>query len=219
MGNRLTIRHLTKQYFVPGDHPFPEQMRVRLDHLLDSKMQPVLRSQMQSLTERDADGVWLIRRLTTDITCDIGAWGDDELAIQFASGLSASINQMLLHGADGRSVLYFPSSAHLTAQYVLARAGGRADNVWYYRAFEGLRHLTASQAIREAMVREQDAAEIVGVLVRERALETILQVLGEPDILRVWTASLSDSEGGIALPVLLRSKIWHVCRFTLSCTS
>jgi hypothetical protein len=65
-------------------------------------------------------------------------------------------------------------------------AEGAAADKWYYADFEGLRHLPAGPAIREAIAREGDgAAPILRQLAQTGRLERALRVLSSADCARL----------------------------------
>lgn len=186
----MTIGRLNAVYLVPASHPSPESLRARLDPVLRDAG-PALCAQMLGATFADDPALWLIRRLDVDLALDVGAVDDERITRAWGERVARHIADRVERGADGEDVLRFPNRAVFLAQFAYDLAQGRAWTRWYYRAFDGLRHLPASAALREALTRDATLLlPALDELATTQRLGPVLDTLSAADAARVYAACL-----------------------------
>jgi len=206
----LSIARLRGRYYLPSQHPQPEQLQRRLDRALEKGVPAALEARLRPALEQGGDGVWLIRRLETDLVLDASASDEGRLGMLIGRQVSAAIERTIHALPDGANSLYFPTWADYAAQFATDLSNGRAWGAWYYAPFNGLRHLELDQALRQALLRRPEQVDAVLLkLAREGALERVLQALGERGAQAVWDA-LPYGAGSVTLPIVAAiMEIWQ----------
>lgn len=189
---RLTIGRLCTVGLVDGDHARPEAVGGRLDRMaerLGAALGPVL----EGLFADAPDGaVCLIRRLDLDVALDPD--GDEaEQRAAWAGAIATALGRRLSGGGDG--VVRFADRAGQLAHLLDRLAAGDAWSLWYHEAFAGLRTLSASMALRTAIL-----ADPVPAIEALRRLDgwarfRILDVLGETGCRRVLDDLAARGDG------------------------
>lgn len=196
---RVTIDRLNSLYLFSKEHPAPDALRGRLDAVMRDRLSAACGRVLSEALDATDPSVWLIRRLDIDLTLDAGAANDDRIAQAWGNCLATGIVRMLARGADGDAVLHFADRAAYLAQFAGDLAGDRAWDQWCYAAFDSLRSLPVSAALREALIRDSDQTE--PALLRLRAagrLEAVLNALNGDDAQRVYIACLLNGSTGPA---------------------
>lgn len=191
----LTIERWTNAYRVPADHPDPEDLRARLDRLVSAQVVDACRRRLAPLIDESDRSVWLIRRVDVDMILDASAIAADRTSTAWGEQLAVEIRRVLDGGPSGDAVLHFRDQAAFVAQWVRDAAAGRAGGKWYYEEFDSLGSLPAGAAIAEAIVRSDEAAEIVQRLQTQGALEAVLAVLMNGDARRICDRVLPAGGG------------------------
>ncbi|MEQ9495385.1 MAG: hypothetical protein RIT81_00970 [Deltaproteobacteria bacterium] len=96
-----------------------------------------------------SDALWVIRSIRLELSADLENATDAALVQLIASTLSEAIERHLKRGSQDE-VFRFEDEADRVARYVVDRARGSADR-WFYSSFDGLRALSVSAAIVEAL--------------------------------------------------------------------
>lgn len=199
--SQLTIERINGRCLTPRDHPAPEAVRARLDAgLAPPRLGPALAARLARLLP-ESDELWFIRRLALEAVVDVGRAGDAELAALLAARLARATANVVTRPPDGRNVVRFAHRAAYIAHYAGERAAGRDGDRWYFGDFDGLRSLTTSQAIREAIIREPEQAERVLLeLAATGHLVAVLATLTPGDMDRIYDACKTAAGGGSARP-------------------
>lgn len=181
----LTIDRWTNTYRVPSDHPDPEDLRARLDRLVAAQVVDACRRCLAPTVDESDSSVWLIRRVDIDLILDASSLAADRTGAAWGEQLAVEIRRILDAGPSGDAVLRFRDHAAFVAQWVRDAAAGRTSGRWYYDEFASLGSLPRNAAIAEAIVRDDDAAEILRRLHEQDALEPVLAVLSDRDARRI----------------------------------
>lgn len=210
----LSIACLRGRYRVPLQHPQPEALQRRLDRALEKGVPAALERWLRPALEQGGEGVWLIRRLETDLVLDsmLDASASDEgrLGTLIGQQVSAAIERTIHAPPDGANSLYFPTWADYAARFAADLADGGAWGAWYYAVFDGLRSLELSQALRQAITRRpEQAGDVLLKLAQNGALERVLGALGESGAQAVYEA-LPQGAGPVTPPVIAAIlEIWQ----------
>lgn len=137
----------------------------------------------------DDGSVWLIRRL--DVRAVVAeSWTARQIASQVAADAARALVVTLDHGADGASVLWFPSRAAFLARFLLDVAAGRAAGRWEYAQFRDAAGRPASSTITATIIAEPrdalDALSSLAAAERVRVLAAITPT-GARSVLDAWT--------------------------------
>jgi hypothetical protein len=195
----LTIDRWSSVYSVPSDHPDPEDLRARLDRLVSAQVIDACRRRLAPLVNESDPSVWLIRRVDLDLILDASAFAADQTGCAWGEQLAVEIRQILDGGPSGDVVLHFRDSAAFVAQWVRDTAAGRTAGKWYYAEFDSLGSLPPGAAIAEAVVRSDDATEILLRLQEQGVLEAVLIVLSTRDAQRLGDRVLPRAGVGRAV--------------------
>jgi hypothetical protein len=149
--NCVEIARFTTHYLVAADHPDPQRLRAKLDEAVVNALPRLITSLLNPLCPPTDERVWLIRRLHLDLGVN-AAWDTDQVARVWGESLTHRLSAVMRAGADGEFALCFPNRATYLARFLIDCAGGWAWGKWYYEAFEGLRLLPTSAAIRTAVL-------------------------------------------------------------------
>ena len=164
----LHVQRLHTRYLISPQHPQPEGVRARLDQVMQTQVVPALQAAIQPVLASDEDGILLIRRVETRVMVQANESNESALGSAIGRSLATRITHLAQRPADPENVRYFPDWASYVAQYILDRLSGRADTAWYYRPFSGLRNLTLSQAIVEALLLRPETASSVLIHLAQR---------------------------------------------------
>jgi hypothetical protein len=145
----LRIRELRLACRLTGDASKAPGVEGRIRKVLAQDLGAELDGALAPLRAH-GDGLWFIRTLSFDVDLDLG-FSDQELALRFAKRLGGALER---HAKDARTrdACYFATPAHYLAQFVRELARGTAWNAWYFAAFDGLRALPNSMALRTALL-------------------------------------------------------------------
>jgi hypothetical protein len=176
--SQLRIRRLQTEYVVPTEHEAPEHLQQHLDDV-SRKVSEALASCLPPILDRAHDGIWLIRRLTFGLDVSTG-WDNDAIARRWAAAVAVSLLTEIEAG-ESENVLFFPSPAALLGQFVTDLSDNAAWDKWYYRQYEGLRHLTASGALRTALLDEPEMGLGAMLGLNGSALANVLRTLSPGD--------------------------------------
>lgn len=205
----LQIDRLRGLYRLPRQHPDPAYLRARLDRALGELAPQVLSRALAPLLRFDPEGIWLIRRLDARLVLDAAL---DEAAMGEALGreLAQAIARRVRQPADGEEALYFPNYAAYAAHFWGDLLEGRAWERWYYGPFEGLRSLSLSQALTEAVLRQPaQTGRVLSLLAESGLLKQALPALSDWDAGRLW-AALAPATEMDPPPALLAAFLPHL---------
>jgi len=146
----LKVERFRAQYLVSSDHPSPERVKARLDETVTKSLAGTLSAIVSRWFSPTDSSIWLIRRLELDVDVN-AAWEWEQVARRWATQIARELAATLQAGEDGQNVLCFPDRAAYLARFLVDLADGRAWSKWYYKAFDGLRMLPASAALRTAI--------------------------------------------------------------------
>lgn len=154
MPHALAIDRMTSRYLVPRDQLSVEPLAARLDGIAAGAVPRALAAILGAIASSADESVWVIPRLEIAVDVDV-AWDAERLARCWAIELARHLARLLAAGGAG-DVVRFEDRAEYLATFVADLADGRAWNRDWYRAFDGLKMLPASAAIRTVLA---DAAE------------------------------------------------------------
>jgi hypothetical protein len=176
----LNIHRFRSMYLVPHDHPAPDAVRSKLDHVVEHKFKNAIATALSHALPDSTAGVWLIRSLTLDVDLNLDA-GEDQVAESWAKQAAISVARILQENAEADQVLHFSSAAAHLAHFLRDLADGSAWEKWYYRKFEGMRHLPLSAALRTAICRDPSTGLEALQQMNESAVRRVLSALNEHD--------------------------------------
>ncbi len=185
--NSTTIAHLRCQYLIAQEHPAPDDIRSCLDRVARDYLPVVCSALLTRLLDPEDSSLWFIRRLDVAVNLHVGSLDMLSLAEQWGRQIVKSIIRALTlpdeePGGHDELVKHFPHQNAYVAQFICDLVAGCAWEQWYYHAFDGLRSLSPSAAIRTVLAREaEQAAEILALLVTYNRLEVVMQCLSESD--------------------------------------
>jgi hypothetical protein len=195
MDSRVTVEHFVATYRIPRDHPTPDELKWRLDRVMERRLPESCREILKPLLDPADPSVWCIRRLDLSLTLDAGAARDDQVSRAWSNRLVEAVAGAIARGADGDEVLHFPDRASYLARFVIDLVGGRAWDRWYFRPFDSLRSLPLSAALGEALSREPaNTLKAILHLFRTGRLEEIIRPLTGRDASKVYDACFADVE-------------------------
>ncbi len=189
----LNIHRLRCMYLVPSDHPVPDVVRSRLDHVVEHKFKNAIATALSRALPDSTAGVWLIRSLTFDVDLNLDA-GEDHLAESWAKQAAISVARILQESATADQVLHFSSAAAHLAHFLRDLADGSAWEKWYYRKFEGMRSLPLSAALRTAICRDPATGLEALQQMNESAVRRVLLSLNEHDAKQILTEIARDDQ-------------------------
>jgi hypothetical protein len=167
---------------VARDHPAP--VRVRDDvELIMRRTVAELGEVLGAYLDRCKDEVILIRRFELDFDLDV-ACDPTEAARALARRLTLQLIDCI--ETDAPQILRFPSQAAYRARFIADLATGNAWGRWYYAAFDGLRVLPPSAAIR-TLLTDDDALETLAAIA-ETQWQSLTDGLSDADLWRVLDA-------------------------------
>ena len=191
----LHIERLSCVYRVPRDHPAPESVRSSLDEIAREGVARECARAVSAVLDPADPSVWVIDHLDVNFTLDIGMTRKPDVASLWASRIAGSLRRTVDNGPDeSAGVRRFASRAEYLAWLLGDLLSGRAWTSHHTREFEGLRPLTLSGLIAEALAREPHLAErILFALVRSGALTRLLETLTPLAALRILAVCAPDA--------------------------
>lgn len=199
----LRVRRWQTRYFVSSSHPAPKDIQQKLDQALRTRTAEALAAGCARLLAADDDSLVFIRRL--ELEWHVDAAGDaDQLARHSAQALGKVLAQALATGENDNLIRFRDRAAYL-ARFIGDCAAGDAWQRWYYARFEGLRLLSASAAIRTALLDEPGVGLAALRSLSHEPLLRILTALTSQDVQRLlqsWdTADAMDATASFAATV------------------
>src|SRR5262245_9383380 len=178
----LAIDVWSNEIAVPRDHPAPWRVRDHVEQVTRCA-QAELGLALSGYLERGDGEVILIRILELDFDLDVAC---DPAGAARALGrrLISRLVDCIESGAP--QVLRFPSQAAYRARFITDLAAGNAWGRWYYAAFEGLRVLAPSAAIRTVLTGEGGIETLAAIA--EPQWPSLAAVLGDAEVWRVLDA-------------------------------
>ncbi|HVG43490.1 MAG TPA: hypothetical protein VM890_02130, partial [Longimicrobium sp.] len=228
---RLAVERFRAEYLVPAGHPAPGILRARLDGAARTRLARSLGAALERALPSDDEGICLIRRLHVDLEVE-EEWDEGRIARAWASRAAHALARLLAAGEgspEAGDLLRFPHRAAYLARFLADLAAGEAWGRWYYAAFDGLRPLPASAALRTAVLDRADdglrALLSLGEAERARVLAALTPVdarrvldgLSAEPTAETWTALWrawealpphavpADAEARTALELVLRA--------------
>jgi hypothetical protein len=150
MSARLAIRRLEIRGLAPRDHPDPDELKRRL---LDASQKHLPEALAEAARALSGDVVLRMRRLEVDVTLD-AAFEPRLFADVLAKAIARELQRAGERGSSDDVVVYASRAIYLAA-LLEALADGCAAERWWLRDAEGLRFLTAAQAIRTAALADR----------------------------------------------------------------
>jgi hypothetical protein len=136
---------------VAADHPDPQRLRAKLDGAVVNALPRLITSLLNPPCPLTDERVWLIRNLHLDL--EVNAARDiDQVARVWGESLTRRLSAVMRAGADGETALCFQHRAAYLARFLVDCSSGWAWGRWYYEAFQGLKLLPTSAAIRTAIL-------------------------------------------------------------------
>ncbi|MCI0584214.1 MAG: hypothetical protein L0227_15240 [Chloroflexi bacterium] len=113
---------------------------------------------------------------------------DSDLAERWAAGLAGAVVQTISRERDdGEQVVRFTDRAEFVARFIGDLLSGDAGGRWFYGAFDRLRRLTLTDALRGALINEgEDLPAILGYLHQQGTLDRLLRALDEATLDLIW---------------------------------
>lgn len=148
--HRLNIRRLQAEYIVAAQHPEPDGLKARLDETMARHLAQALPAVLAPQMAGADTSVWLIRSMQVEVAVN-AAWEPERVARTWAGQLERVLAETLSGSPDGENTLWFPNRAAFLAQFLADVANSRAWGTWQYEAFDGLRLLPPSAALRTAI--------------------------------------------------------------------
>ena len=184
MESRLQVRRVRAEYLVPADHPSPERIKDRLDRELSVQLATTLSSAFASWFSDTDPSIWLVRRLDIDLAVNTG-WSSEQLTRAFTAQFGRTLGATLDDSAERNNVVHFSSRAAFLASFLQDLAAGHAWKHWYYEAFDGLRMLATSAALRTAICDQSEPGREALLLLSTGELQDVLRALSRQDADRV----------------------------------
>ncbi len=190
----VTIERWRNVYSVAADFPAPEELRLRLDRMVEREVVDACRRRLAPLLDASDPSVWLIREIHVDLAVDAGENVAQQAGAAWGEQLALEVSRVLGGATGGGSVVRFANRAAYVAQWARDMAAGCAWEQWYYAEFASLRSLAQSAAIVEGILREPgEAKPILRLLHGWRSLEAVLAALTPADARRLYEGLLPRS--------------------------
>jgi hypothetical protein len=158
------------------------------------RLRRIVQSRVPAALERvlgphlSSESLVFVRRVDLELVVDLGRADDDAIAAALSQRLARSLARALT-GGPGDDIVVFESRVGFVASYVRDVIDGRADDLWYYDDFDGLRPLAKPARIAEAIVREPALAlAVLMKLSAMRELRSVLDVLTRERAVQIWRA-------------------------------
>ena len=183
----ITIESWHNEISVPRNHPDPTRVR---DHVekLTSHVQVALEAALDGYLSRRDGEIILMRALEVALDLDTGC--DIE---QASRNLAQCIARQLVEKIEGAApdVVRFRSDADYVARFIEDLSKGRAWGQWFYAAFDGLRVLPASWAIRTVLVSDPQVGRRALARISPSQWRGIAAALDAADAIRI-VGALAD---------------------------
>jgi hypothetical protein len=191
------------EYIVPREHLALEESRIALDAVARD-LPGEFSAGLQPLLAIDDDGVLLLKRIAFDCELDLTR-ERSMLASRWAYAFARALMRASDTECDG--VLRFHSAAAFRARFVRDLAAGQAWHCWYYKTFEGLRHLSVSGAVRTLLLEDPTLGRCTLLELPPTAWDGLASCINRGDALRIIDG-LSGEQGD--LPVAAIDAMLHV---------
>lgn len=181
----LTIERMRSVYRVAADDPAPDDVRFRLDRLAVDEVIHTCRNRLAEWMNDNDPSIWLIRSLDIDLAVDAAVYATQQAGFLWGQQIAIEISRAVERGPSD-DVLHFANRAEYVARWIRERSSGNAGDAWYWADFDSLRSLSQSAAVTEAILRESESNQIVLLLHRQDALDSVLAVLSTADAERLY---------------------------------
>ena len=182
--NSVTIDLWQANYRIPRQYQAPERLKGLLDDAANRLARETLDAALLPLVSAEGESVWLINRLELELAVNT-SWDLDQIAATWARRIARQLDRIFQAGPDGVNVFHFPDWAAYLAYFLGDLVEGQAWSRWYYQAFEGLRPLSASAAIRTAILEDPMAGFQALLRLPTDRLKHVVETLSESDARRV----------------------------------
>jgi hypothetical protein len=187
----VRVGRLNVSCLVSREHPSPLTLCSKIATIAERQLPSACARLLGPLCPKNDPSLWFIRRLDVEVPVD-SSWGADNQAQAWSQPVARAFLRAVNSGEDGANVLRFANRAAYVAQFLCDLADGVAWTKWYYVAFDGLRALLVSAAVREALSREPATGESALLqLVDDGRLGKVLRSMNETDCRAVLTAFCS----------------------------
>jgi len=177
----LDLERITSRYLVARGHPAPDQIRSRLDALVESAVPDRCGRLLSQVVDESDRTVWLIREIELELFVDAGQLDDVVLARVWGEQAASAIAGRLAKGPDGRDVLRFDDRADYVAAFLVDAVQGRAWDRWFYAPFLSLRALPKGALVLSTFTTlNEDAFNLIDRLISRHAAEEVLGTLSGP---------------------------------------
>ena len=133
------------------------------------------------------DSVWIVRRIDLSVVTSIEA-APDEIASSMARALGRALANALIDDGDGTNAIRFRNRGAYLSRFIVDAAEGNAWARWYFAPLSGWRLLSASAAIRSAIVEDPVAGLDALMELDDCELERVAACLTIADERRVLSA-------------------------------
>lgn len=186
----IHIRQWRNEYIVSREHTAPEEARAALDAAARD-LEGELVAGLQPWMSGQDDSVLLLHHLTFD--CELDLTGERwTLARRWAYAFARALIRSSDVEVDG--VLRFRSPAEYRAQFLSDLTAGQAWHAWYYKPFNGLRHLPVASAVRTLLLDDAALARATLAAMTPAAWNRLAACLTAIEAERILEG-LSDGDG------------------------
>lgn len=193
--NRLRIHRLRVECLVPRDHPAPDRVSRHVADIAERHLSRTLRSMLEGGVADSDPSLCFINRL--EMGCDVNiGWNSDQLTHCLAARTVRQLYAELGDEGAGANVVRFRNPAEYLAAFLNDLVQGQAWTQWYYQAFDGVRLLPLSAAIRTVL--ENHAGEALSALhtLDRQSLRQLLTSLTKGDCERVVESLTREASAG-----------------------
>lgn len=199
----LTIHRWHLQCLVSSELPDQEKVRVQVTDAVLRDVSGWLQTMLASTLPSEDQSLVFIDRL--ELLADVNAaWERDQIAKRIAVQFATALQRQLSEQSAG--IRWFRNRTDYVARFLIDCSTGVAWQQWWYRAFEGLRPLQASSAIRTVLIDpEYPGREALASMLPATA-ERVVASMTESDASRVGQAWVHQpgQSAGAALQAVLR---------------
>ncbi len=194
----ISIHRLNVRYRVAGSGGAAARSRPD-DFLRGSVLESLEAALEQALA--DDGSVYVIRQIRSRMSAPLdGLETPDVVRSLGAQMASAVVRTVAGQTRDSEGFVRFPSQADYVASFVAALAGNRAWDQWYYEPFRDVAPLAAAEAIEAVLLRNREhLPAILARLHASGALASVIGVLPEPALGRIWEAAGRTADRGESL--------------------
>ena len=175
----LDIERMTSTYVIPADQPSAEPVRARLDAVAARDLPSALGSIVSAICPAEDSSVWLIQRLEVSIDVN-GDWDPERLARAWAIAVARALARVM-RAPDGLHAIRFDSREEYLAALLSELAEGSAWGSSRFAAFEGLKMLSSSAALRTIIVDPTEPGVRALSRLGETSLKRVLAALTGED--------------------------------------